>query len=133
MATFQTGGIAATMAQFDRLAKATDSSIEKAVKAGGKKLAERLKDAAPVDTGALRDAIKAGPVRYNAGDGYHTEVGPGTAKHPATGEPLGKIGNILEYGRSNMAPRPWFAPTVAANEGEVLAAMEATFKQEQGG
>ena len=124
MGNFTTGGIAAEIAKFDKLAKGSDRACEAAVKAGGKALAERLGAAAPVDTGALAKSVKAGPVRYNAADGYHCEVGPKGENH---GEPLAKIGNVLEYGRSNMAPRPWFNPTIEAATAEVQKTMQAAF------
>ena len=130
MATFTCSGISAQLAKFDKLEKGTDAACQKAVKAGGKLLADRLADAAPVDTGALQRSIKAGKVDYNAGDGYHCEVKPVGTNH---GESLAKIGNILEYGRSNMAPRPWFNPTVEKARGEVTQAMQSAFDQAQKG
>ena len=56
--------------------------------------------------------------------------------HPATGEPLAKIGNILEYGRSygrtQKAPLGWFHPTVQAAEGEALEAMQKELDKQMG-
>lgn len=129
MGTFTTGGIAAEMSKFDRISKGADAALEKAVKAGGKALAGYLSEAAPVDTGALRDSIKAGKVEYNTGDGYHCEVKPVGENH---GEPLAKIGNILEYGRSNMPARPWFNPAVADHTGDVVNVMRKAFTEAQG-
>ncbi len=136
MATFTTGGIAAEMAKFDGLMRGADAACEKAVKAGGKLLAQRLSQAAPVYSGphhdvtpgALRDSIKAGPVKYDAGDGFHCEVKPFGSDH---GEPLAKIGNILEY--SETRGRPWFNPTIDKVAGEVTQAMAAAFSQAQKG
>ena len=130
MGTFTSGGIAAELKKFDKLAKGTDAACRKAVKAGGKLLADRLAENAPVDTGALNKSIKAGAVNYNAGDGYYCEVAPVGENH---GENLAKIGNILEYGRSNMAARPWFNPTIDQAAGEVTQAMQAAFDQAQKG
>ena len=48
------------------------------------------------------------------------------------GEPLAKIGNILEYGRSNMPARPWFNPAVADHTGDVVNVMRKTFNEAQG-
>lgn len=129
---FTTGGIAAEIAKFDRLASGIGPACENAVKAGGKVLAEALRDAAPEDTGALKKSIKASKVAFSAADGHYSEVGPGKAKHPKTGESLAKIGNILEYGRSNMKPRPWFNPAVKRAEPAVLAAMQAEIKKAEG-
>ena len=97
MGTFQTGGIAAELEKFDGLAKGVNEACEKAVQAGGKALAKRLTEAAPVRKGGggggLQKSIKAGKVDYNAADGYHCSVGP-TGKNER-GEPYAKIGNIL--------------------------------------
>lgn len=113
----------------------TEERIKRAVKAGGKVLAERLSAKAPVDEGELRDSIKAGPVQYTAGDGFSCEVKP-IGKHSKTGEPLAKIGNILEYGRSyGEKDKPglaWFHPTVKAAEGDVASAMRAEFAKDGG-
>lgn len=137
MGSFKTGGIAAELEKFDGLARGADEACRRAVAAGGKVLADKLKAAAPVyagphrdvKPGALRDSVKAGKVDYNAADGYHADVGPVGSDH---GEPLAKIGNILEYGRSDMRPRPWFNATVAGAETEVKAAMQRAFGEAQG-
>ena len=137
MGTFTTGGIAAELEKFDGLIKGTDEACMKAVKAGGDVLAARLKEAAPVYTGsrrdvkpgALRDSIRAGKPDYNAADGFHSKVEPVGKDH---GEPLAKIGNILEYGRSDMSPQPWFNPTIARASDEVVEAMQKTFGEAQG-
>lgn len=136
MGTFDTGGIAAELAKFDGLRQGTEAACERAVQAGGRTLAERLKEAAPVykgfrtdlTPGALRDSIRAGKVKYSAADGYHCEVGPTGSDH---GEPLAKIGNILEYGRSNMDPQPWFNTTVEDYGGDVITAMQKAFREAQ--
>lgn len=144
---FEVSGMDATIKMFQEKAAHTDRALTHAVRAGGKLLAEKLKEKAPVDTGALRDSIKPDKVKYNAGDGYHCDVKP-TGKHPKTGEPLAKIGNILEYGRSSSAKnrkyqsakaakrtsamdaRGWFHPTVKENEREVMEAMRDDFNAE---
>ena len=128
MGAFNCSGIAGELARFDGLAKGVGEACEKAVKDGGKLLAQRLSAAAPVDTGALQASVKAGAVKYDPGDGYNCDVGPTGKNH---GEPLAKIGNILEYGRSNMAPRPWFNPTIEAAAGEVEKAMQDAFDAAQ--
>lgn len=131
MAGFEVKGMEATIAKFQRAAAASEDAVKRAVKAGGKLVAARLRDKAPVRTGALQESIKAGPVKYSAADGYFCEVRP-TGNHPETGEPLAKIGNTLEYGRSNMPPNPWFHPTVKAAEGDAVQAMQAELAKRMG-
>lgn len=128
---FTSGGIAAEMDKFDKLAQGADDAAKKAVKAGGKALAKALSDAAPVRTGALRDSIRAGKVEYSASDGYRCKVAP--EGENAQGENLAKIGNILEYGKSTTPPRPWFVPTVEKETDAVIALMTDEIKKAQGG
>lgn len=144
---FEVKGMEATIAKFQRAAMASEAAVKRAVEAGGKVVAEKLQGSAPVDTGALRDSIEPEAVKYNAADGYYCKVLP-VGNHPKTGEPLTKIGNILEYGRSasakrrkynkpkgrtsDMDARGWFHPTVAASEGEALAAMQKELDKQMG-
>lgn len=123
MATMTTGGTDVVLGQLKRLEKDCEAQCRRAVKAGAAVVVEQLKGAAPVRTGGLRDSIKASAIKYDSANGYYSRVEP-TGNHPDTDEPYAKIGNILEYGRSNMPGRPWFHPTVAAAEQAALAAME---------
>ena len=129
MANFKTTGAQEVALRFEKLERNADAACRKAVAAGAKVLRDRLSEAAPVRTGALAKSIKAGTVKYTEGDGFVSEVRPVGDNH---GEPLAKIGNILEYGRSNMPPRPWFLPTVDKARDEVEDAMRAEFKKVQG-
>lgn len=131
-AGFEVKGMDATIALFTRAAACSEDAVKQAVKAGGKLVAEKLREKAPVDTGALQRSVKPGPVKYSAAEGYYCEVKP-TGNHPKTGEPLAKVGNILEYGRSNMAPRAWFHPTVEAAQGEAMQAMQEALDARMGG
>ena len=114
------------MRQFEQLAASSEGRCKKAVKAGAKVVVEHLKEAAPVDTGELRESIKAGAVKYSAADGYYCEIGP-AGNDSKTGESLAMVGNVLEYGRSygktKMPAKAWFHPTVAKAEGEAIQAM----------
>lgn len=137
MAGFEVKGMKAVMDQFSKLDQKFEPAIKKAVKEGAKLLAEKLQENAPVgETGSLQKSIKPGPVQYNAGDGYFVEVIP-EGNHPDTGEPLAKIGNILEYGRSygetKKAGLAWFEPTVINNEAAVNEKIAAVFKRETEG
>lgn len=129
-------GMDAAIREMEQLSQRSQTAAQMAVQEAAKLLAQRLSAAAPVDTGALRSSIKPGPVTYDAASGYSCQVKP-VGNHPATGEPLAKIGNILEYGRSygrtKKAGLGWFHPTVAASEAELLAKMQQIFERESGG
>ena len=96
-------GMDAAIREMEQLSQRSQAAAQMAVQEAAKLLAQRLSAAAPVDTGALRSSIKPGPVTYDAASGYSCQVKP-VGNHPATGEPLAKIGNILEYGRSYWRP-----------------------------
>ena len=131
----ETSGMEAIISQLKAKEAGAEAAVKTAVKAGAQYVASCLQENAPVDTGALRDSIKPSAVKYNAADGYYCEVKP-VGNHPATGEPLAKIGNILEYGRSygrtQKAPLGWFHPTVRAAEGEALEAMQKELDKQMG-
>ena len=42
----------------------------------GKMLAEKLAENAPKRTGGLAESVKAGAVKYDAGNGYYCKVAP---------------------------------------------------------
>ena len=136
MSSFDVKGMQATMLQFENLGKRVEPAIKKAVKAGGKLLAEKLQEKAPVRNGYLEKSIKASAVKFDSGDGYSCEVKP-EGNHPKTGQSLAKIGNVLEYGRSygakSKAPLMWFKPTVIMEEDAVMAEIGRVFKQETEG
>lgn len=129
MGSFQCSGIAEVAMRFDKMAKGTENACRQAVQAGARVLRDKLSEAAPVDTGALAASIRAGSVQYSEGDGFHSVVRPSGQNH---GQDLALIGNVLEYGRSNMAPRPWFMNTVRDAAGEVEQTMAATFNAAAG-
>lgn len=137
MARMTVSGLDGQLAQFEQLARQSEEACKAAVTAGGKALAPALSKAAPVlksarrgvTPGALRDSIKVSkPKVGGAGDGVYVEVKPEGSDH---GQSLAKIGNILEYGRSNMAAQPWFESTIMENEEAVKAAMAAEFAHYQ--
>ena len=130
MASLTCTGIDQIRVQFEKLAKGSDAACQKAVKAGAQALAGELAMNAPYRTGALARSIRPSAVKYDAGDGWVSEVKPVGENH---GENLAKIGNILEYGRSNMAPRPWFNPTIQQSKGMVESVMKEAFEQAQKG
>lgn len=129
----ETSGIDAIIKSLKAKEAGAEDAVKAAVKAGGKLVAERLKEAAPVDSGALKASIKPGAVKQNTGSGYYCEVMP-VGNHPKTGEPLAKVGNVLEYGRSyGKTKKPgigWFFPTVKQAQGDALQTMTDTFKSE---
>lgn len=125
---FEISGMEVEIAKFAGKEAATEEACKRAVKAGADHVVKALKDSVPKFERHVEQSIKAQPVGYNAADGYYSDVGP-DGKDPATGEPLAKIGNILEYGRTNMPAQPWFYQTLQREEKAVIAAMDAEFNK----
>lgn len=136
MARMEIRGMDAAIRQMEELASGSDAAAREALLQGAQLIARQLSAAAPERTGALAGSIRPDKVTSGAGGGYTCRVGP-TGNHPKTGEPLAKIGNILEYGRSygrtKKAGLAWFFSTVAAWEQDALQLMEEVFKSRQGG
>ena len=108
-------GVAAYMLQQDA---ATLKVVPEMLRAGGEviKAAQEEEIAANFSskrsTGALRSSIKISEVKETA-DGKKVEIYPdGKDKH---GVRNATKGFVLQYGRSNMPPKPWF--TAAMNKG----------------
>lgn len=121
-------GLANEIAKLEYKGAATDEACKRAVKAGATYISEALKNSVPKLMRHVEKGIRAQPVKYDAANGYYSEVGP-HGDDPVTGEPLAKIGNILEYGRSNMPALPWFHETLQREEKATIAIMDAEFNK----
>lgn len=94
------------------------------VKAQADRLADAIRNAAPVKTGALRNSIQVRRTR-NQLKFYVTAGGDQTGKEVRAGS--GVVVDYalhLEYGTSKMSAHPFFYPTARAMEGEIQAALE---------
>lgn len=125
---FEVSGMEAEIAKFERKGAATEEACRRAVKAGAAHVVEALRDSVPKLEHHVEKGIRAQLVKYDAANGYYSDVGP-DGDDPVTGEPLAKIGNILEYGRSNMDAQPWFYQTLQREEKAVIAVMDAEFSK----
>ena len=129
VARVTTKGIDHIARKLAQMGKNVEPACEKAVYEGGKLLAEKLQEACPVRTGTLRKSIKAEKAKVDFGKGIYSLVHPTGEQH---GERNGMIAFVTEYGRSNMPPRPWWFPTIAASGQEVSALVKETFMKEIG-
>ncbi len=113
--------------QLADIANELDTRAPRAVQAGAEIVSEALRASAPVRTGGLSESVRPHAVKHNnAEDGWTCEVYPdGTNEE---GERYALIGFVLEYGRSNMAARPWFRNTVEDVAGEVQDAMASALQ-----
>lgn len=126
MATITITGIDEALARLGKMTAAMEPAFEKAAKAGGQLMAEKISAGAPRRTGGVAGSIQPGKVQHTVGDGFHSEVKPeGTDPH---GEPYAKIVNILEY--SATRGHPFFYATVDASGGEVRGMMADMVRRE---
>lgn len=107
----------------DRLEKETPVKIEKALDTMGDKLKGNLVKNAPYDkkhhkagTKHLNEVITRTRVRKKGGASYTTIfVSPRGEKDKHVFKLV-----VAEYGRSNLAPKPFWKPTVAKSEDELI-------------
>lgn len=83
-----------------------ESETRRAVKASADRVAERARQMAPVDTGALRSSIQA--VSTTAGKSAEVRVGVEYAAY-------------VEYGTYKMAAQPYLSPAVAQEQERFFA------------
>lgn len=131
---FDPGEMDGIVARISALGAGADDIMREAVHAGAEVAVELMREAVPMSTKHrehLRDHIAIGREGYDATGGYFCEVYPDGTR-PGGGKASGRryatIGYVLEYGRSNMAARPWMRPALAKGEGKIREAMEAVLK-----
>lgn len=96
-----------------------------ALKAAANVLVKAMRKTVPRDTGALARHIKSTDVRRGIAGELSVEVYPqGERKQNGRKQRYAEIGFILEYGRSNMLPRPWMETAYGAAKDEVLETLK---------
>lgn len=94
------------------------------IKAQAERLADAIRNAVPVKTGALRKSIQVRRTR-NELKFYVTAGGDETGKEVRAGSGVATDYALhLEYGTTKMRAQPFFYPTARAMEGEIHAALE---------
>lgn len=126
---FEISGMEATIAELERWSREHDERAARAVKKGAEFTAELLQRNVPVRFGHLQKSIKAGPVKYTTTDGYYATIRP-EGNDPVTGEPLAKIGNIVEYGHGKVPAIPWMRGTLEMVGDNVTDVMRQEFEGE---
>lgn len=100
-----------------------------AIKAEADRLADAIKAAAPVKTGALRDSVKVRRTRNDL-TLYVTAGGDATTREirQGSGEPY-DYALATEYGTSKENAQPFFYPTVRAMEDDINANIAAAVEK----
>lgn len=107
----------------DRLEKETPTKVEKALDTMGNKLKGNLVKNAPYDTKHhkagtkhLKEVITRTKVRKSGGASYTTIF---VSPRGENDKNVYKL-VVAEYGRSNLAPKPFWKPTVTNSENELI-------------
>lgn len=132
MAQFEVKGLA----EISRLLVERDAATEKAVpamlEAGAAVLVEAEKSEIErmklVDTGDMRNSVKATKVKQSRGGKYIDVYPQGKDRK---GVSNAQKGFIAQYGTSRRAARPWLTSAKAKSEGKVNEAMQKVWKEKQ--
>lgn len=132
-------GLDSVVARLRALGDGSDAAMRAAVRVGADVAVELMRERVPVSTRHaehLRDHIKVMREGHDAVDGYYCEIYPDGVR-PGGGKASGRryatIGYVLEYGRSNMAPRPWMRPALMVGEYRIREAMREALEHSMEG
>lgn len=98
--------MASLQSRLPQIAEALRPRVSAAVKAGAELVAQEARQRVPVQTGTLRDAIRA----------ERTDAAQYTV---IAGDKDAFYGHLVEFGTSRTAPRPFLTPAVEAKRDEV--------------
>lgn len=104
------------------------AAAQRALEAEAEQLAEAIRDAAPADSGALRESVRVEPgdeplrVTVTAGGT------PETTRTNASGVEFDEA-LMLEYGTSRSAAQPFFWPTVENNRDKIKANIDGVMDE----
>lgn len=124
-------------AKLSKLGKKTDEIAQKALRAGGEVVLEKVRDnLANVvgkgkhsrSTGELQASLGLTPVKVDRDGNSNIKVG--FAEPRSDGDSNAKIANILEYGRHGQPARPFLKPAKKASANECKQRMIQTLEEE---
>ena len=121
------------------LGNRTDEICEKMLKAGGEVVLSKAKSNLSSvvgqgtkyktrSTGELESAIGLSDVRLDKNGNYNIKIG--FAESRKDGSSNAKLANIIEYGKSGQAAKPFMKPAKNSSKAKCLEVMKATFDKE---
>lgn len=121
--------------KISRLGKDMDAVAEKVLQSGGEEVLKKTKSNLSAvisksgkSTGQLEKALGLTPVKVDR-EGNH-DIKVGFSEPRSDGSSNAKIANILEYGSSKQAAKPFLKPAKNASKKSAIQAMEETFENE---
>ena len=130
MASFNFTGLDDIISTLGSMASDIDEKGPTAAMAGGRAAVAEMEKRVPVRTGGLKGHISIKGPFHTVADGYYVDVYPtGTMKNGKKRERYETVGYVLEYGRSNMAARPWMRPAMEEGADAISEAMAAALTE----
>ena len=124
MASIDFQGADELLQEIERLGEDLSQKGPAMAMAGGKAARAEMEKRAPVRTGGLKGHIAVKGPYHTTAAGYYVDVGlDGTKKNGRKRERYATVGYVLEYGRSNMAARPWMRPAIEEGADAINDAM----------
>ena len=121
------------------LGNRTDEIYEKMLKAGGEVVLSKAKSNLSSvvgqgikyksrSTGELESALGLSDVRLDKNGNYNIKIG--FAESRKDGSSNAKLANIIEYGKSGQAAKPFMKPAKNSSKTKCIEVMKATFDKE---
>lgn len=125
--------------KLSRLGERTDDIIEKVLESGGEVVEAKVRSNLSTSvgrgtkeksrsTGALLRSLGLSPAKQDRNGNFNVKVG--FSEPRSDGGSNAKIANILEYGKSGQAPKPFLKPAKSASKNECIDAMKKRFEEE---
>ena len=125
--------------KLSRLGNRTDEICEKILKAGGEVVLSKAKSnlSSVVGsgtkyksrfTGELESSLGLSEVRLDRNGNYNIKIG--FAESRKDGSSNAKLANIIEYGKSGQAAKPFMKPAKNSSKTKCIEVMKATFDKE---
>ena len=125
--------------KLSRLGKRTDEIVAKVLESGGEVVASKVRSNLSAvigqgtkkkdrSTGELLRSLGVSPAKQDKDGNFNVKVG--FSEPRSDGGSNAKIANVLEYGKSGQAPKPFLKPAKSASKNECIDAMKKRFEEE---
>ena len=125
--------------KLSRLGERTDEIVAKVLESGGEVVASKVRSNLSAvigqgtkkkdrSTGELLRSLGVSPAKQDKDGNFNVKVG--FSEPRSDGGSNAKIANVLEYGKSGQAPKPFLKPAKSASKNECIDAMKKRFEEE---
>lgn len=127
------------LSKLSALGEKTDEAIPRILQIGGKIVLEAVRDSLTDvigngtaqksrSTGELLGSLGVSPAKLDKDGNYNVKIG--FSEPRSDGKSNAMIANVLEYGKSGQAPKPFLAAAKAASKAPAIAAMKSALEEE---